>query len=209
MSGGFTRLPVFGRGQAIGLLGGSFNPAHEGHRLISEIALSRLGLDSVWWLVTPGNPLKSPEELEALDARLAVARRTARDPRIKVVDFEAEIGSHYTYQTLRYLRRRAPGVRFVWIVGADNLAQFHRWRRWREIADLAPILVVDRPGSTLRALSSRAALALQRWRWRERDALRFASASPPAILFLHGPRSDLSSTILRLRPQSGTGASAR
>ena len=104
--------------------------------------------------------------MEALDARLAVARRTARDPRIKVVDFEAEIGSHYTYQTLRYLRRRAPGVRFVWIVGADNLAQFHRWRRWREIADLAPILVVDRPGSTLRALSSRAALALQRWRWR-------------------------------------------
>jgi len=197
MSGGFVRLPSFGRGQAIGLLGGSFNPAHEGHRLISEIALSRLGLDRVWWLVTPGNPLKSAAELQALDARLAAARRIAENPRIKVVDFEAEIGSRYTYQTLRYLRRRARGVHFVWIIGADNLSEFHRWLRWREIADLAPILIIDRPGSTLRALSSRAAQALRRWRRPERDARRFASLEPPAILFLHGPRSGLSSTALR------------
>jgi nicotinate-nucleotide adenylyltransferase len=197
MTGRFARLPSLGRGQAIGLLGGSFNPAHEGHRLISELALHRLALDQVWWLVTPGNPLKSPAELQALDLRLAAARAVARNPRIKIVDFEARIGSRFTYQTLRYLSRRAPGVRFVWIMGADNLAQFHRWRRWREIADLAPILVVDRPGSTLRALSGRAALALQRWRRPESDAQRFASLSPPAILFLHGPRSKLSSTALR------------
>ena len=206
MSDGFVRLPSFGRGQAIGLLGGSFNPAHEGHRLISEIALNRLGLDRVWWLVTPGNPLKSTAELQALDARLAAARVLAHDPRIKVVDFEAEIGSRHTYKTLRYLRRRAPGVRFVWIIGADNLADFHRWRRWREVADLAPILVVDRPGSTLRALSSRAAQALRRWRRPERDARRFASLAPPALLFLHGPRSGLSSTSLRRLLQAGTRA---
>ena len=206
MSGGFVRLPKFGAGQTIGLLGGSFNPAHEGHRLISEIALRRLGLDRVWWLVTPGNPLKSPAELQALDARLAAARKIARDPRIKVVDFEAEIGARYTYQTLRYLGRRAPTAHFVWIMGADNLTQFHRWQHWREIAALTPILVIDRPGSTLRALSSPAALALQRWRRPEREARRFAWQAPPAILFLHGPRSELSSTSLRRQFQAGNHA---
>ena len=191
------RLPSYGPGQTIGLLGGSFNPAHEGHRLISEIALRRLGLDRVWWLVTPGNPLKSPAELQAIDARLAAAQRVARNPRIEVVDFEAAIGSRYTFQTLRYLRARAPTARFVWIMGAVNLTQFHRWQRWREIAASTPILVVDRPGSTLRALSSPAALTLQRWRRPERDAARLAWATPPAILFLHGPRSKASSTELR------------
>jgi nicotinate-nucleotide adenylyltransferase len=197
VSGVFVRLPSFGARQTIGLLGGSFNPAHEGHRLISEIALHRLGLNRVWWLVTPGNPLKSLTDLQALDARQEAARKIARDPRIDVADFEAAIGSRYTFQTLRFLHRRAPNVRFVWIMGADNLTQFHRWQHWREIAATTPILVIDRPGSTLRALSSPAALALQRWRRPERDARHFAAASPPAILFLHGPRSTLSSTALR------------
>ena len=193
----FVRLPPYAPGQTIGLLGGSFNPPHLGHRLISELALKRLGLDHLWWLATPGNPLKSLNELAALNARLAAARALAPHPRIAVTGFEAEMRSRYTWDTIRWLRRRAPGARFVWIMGADNLAQFHRWRHWREIADLVPILVVDRPGSTLRSLSSRASHALAPYRWPESAARRFARARAPAILFLHGPRSHLSSTSLR------------
>jgi nicotinate-nucleotide adenylyltransferase len=193
----FVRLPPFGPGQTIGLLGGSFNPPHDGHRLVSELALRRLGLDHVWWLASPGNPLKSHAELAELRLRLEASRKLARNPRVAVSGLEDEIGSRFTYDTLRFLKRRAPGARFVWIMGADNLVQFHRWRHWREIADLVPILVVDRPGSTLRATSSRAAQALARWRRPERDSLRFARLQPPALMFLHGPRSDLSSTRLR------------
>ncbi len=193
----FVRLPPHGAGQTIGLLGGSFNPPHDGHRHVSELTLGRLGLDRMWWLATPGNPLKSAADLAALDARIAAAERLARHPRVAVTGFEAEIDSRYTHRTLSYLVRRAPNVRFVWIMGADNLIGFHRWRRWRGIADLAPIVVVDRPGSTLRALSSPAAIALARFRRPEREARRFARFEPPAILFLHGPRSALSSTALR------------
>ena len=193
----FVRLPPYGPGQVIGLLGGSFNPPHEGHRLISELALSRLGLDRLWWLATPGNPLKSRSELAELNARLAAARRLAPHPRISVTGFEAEIGSRYTCDTIRWLIRRAPGARFVWIMGADNLTQFHLWRHWQEIAVLTPILVVDRPGSTVRALSSRAAKALAPYRWHETEARAFARAEAPAFLFLHGRRSNLSSTALR------------
>jgi nicotinate-nucleotide adenylyltransferase len=181
----------------IGLLGGSFNPPHAGHALITRLALTRLRLDQVWWLVTPGNPLKSQAELAALQARVEAARRLVAGPRVAVTDIEARIGARYTYDTLAWLTRRAPHVRFVWIMGADNLRQFHLWRHWRAIADLTPIAVVDRPGSTLRAMSSRAAIALARWRVPERAATRFAALPPPAFLFLHGPRSELSSTILR------------
>ena len=156
-SAAFVRLPRFAPGQAIGLMGGSFNPPHDGHLLISRLALQRLRLDRLWWLVTPGNPLKSAAGLTEMHARLEAAERLARDPRITVTGFEAEIGSRFTWDTIAWLDRRAPGVHFVWIMGADNLSQFHLWRRWRDIADLAPIVVVDRPGSTLRALSSRAA----------------------------------------------------
>jgi len=190
-------LPPHAPGMRIGLLGGSFNPPHEGHALVTRIALMRLSLDRVWWLVTPGNPLKSPAELAALKARLAAARRLVSGPRVAVTDIEAQIGSPYTYETLAWLTRRAPAVGFVWIMGADNLRQFHLWRRWREIAALVPIAVIDRPGSTLRAMSSRAAVALNPWRVPERDAARLAGMRPPAFLFLHGPRSELSSTVLR------------
>jgi nicotinate-nucleotide adenylyltransferase len=181
----------------IGLLGGSFNPPHEGHVLVTRLALRRLRLDRVWWLVTPGNPLKSQDELAALQKRVAAARRLVAGPRVAVTDIEARIGSRYTYETLAWLKRRAPCVHFVWIMGADNLQQFHRWRHWRAIADLVPIVVVDRPGSTLRAISSRAGAALARWRAPERDAARFAAMRPPALLFLHGRRSELSSTAIR------------
>ncbi|MDE3176538.1 MAG: nicotinate-nucleotide adenylyltransferase [Pseudomonadota bacterium] len=196
-AGGFVRLPPFGPGQGIGLLGGSFNPPHDGHVLASHLALSRLALSRVWWLATPGNPLKSTADLAALRARLDAARALVRDPRIAVTGFESEIGSRYTADTLRYLTSRAPGARFVWIMGADNLAQFHRWRDWEEIAAMVPMLVVDRPGSSAAALSSRAAQALARWRRPESDAQRLAYMAPPAWIFLHGRRSSASSTALR------------
>ena len=193
----------------IGLLGGSFNPPHAGHALATRLALTRLGLDRVWWLVTPGNPLKSQAELAALQARVEAARRLVAGPRVAVTDIEAQIGARYTYDTLAWLKRRAPDVRFVWIMGADNLRQFDLWRHWRTIADLTPIAVVDRPGSTLSAMSSRAAVALARWRVPEREARRFADLAPPALIFLHGPRSELSSTLLRadLQPDAPAGRS--
>jgi nicotinate-nucleotide adenylyltransferase len=191
------RLPAFAPGMRIGLLGGSFNPPHEGHALVTRLALTRLGLDRVWWLVTPGNPLKSQAELAALQARVEAARRLVAGPRVAVTDIEAQIGARYTYDTLAWLGRRAPDVRFVWIMGADNLRQFHLWRHWRAIADLTPIAVADRPGSTLSAMSSRAAVALASWRVPEREARRFTDLAPPALIFLHGPRSELSSTLLR------------
>ena len=189
----------------IGLLGGSFNPPHEGHALITRLALRRLQLDRVWWLVTPGNPLKSLTGLAAMRARIAAARRLDVGPRVVVSDIEAQIGSRFTYDTLVWLKRRAPGVHFVWIMGADNLRQFYRWRRWRAIADLAPIVVADRPGSTLSATSGRAGAALAPFRVSERDAARLATMRPPALLYLHGKRSELSSTALR----RGAGSRAR
>ena len=193
----------------IGLLGGSFNPPHEGHALITRLALRRLALDRVWWLVTPGNPLKSLTGLAALNARIEAARRLDVGPRVVVTDIEAQIDSRFTYDTLLWLKLRAPGVDFVWIMGADNLRQFHLWRHWRLIAELTPIVVVDRPGSTLKAISSPGGAALARWRIPERDASRFATLPPPALLFLHGPRSGLSSTALRRVSVSEHGDATR
>jgi nicotinate-nucleotide adenylyltransferase len=181
----------------IGLFGGSFNPPHEGHALVSRMALTRLRLDRLWWLVTPGNPLKDTLGLASLEARIAAARKIARDPRIVVTGIEAEIGARYTADTLRFLRQRCPGVRFVWIMGADNLLQFHRWRRWEEIMRTTPIAVIDRPGATLRATNAKAATRFSGARIAERDAPLLASAMPPALLYLHGPRSLSSSTALR------------
>jgi nicotinate-nucleotide adenylyltransferase len=190
-------LPRWSAGQKIGLLGGSFNPPHRGHLLISQLALQRLRLDRLWWLVTPGNPLKENSRLPALATRIAEARALIADPRIAVSGLEADIGARFTYDTIAWLVRRARGVRFVWIMGADNLAQFHEWRHWREIAALVPIAVLDRPGSTLRSVAGPAGAALSRYRVAERDAARLAMLSPPAFLFLHGPRSAVSSTALR------------
>ncbi|HVV95225.1 MAG TPA: nicotinate-nucleotide adenylyltransferase [Hyphomicrobiales bacterium] len=193
-------VPVFpphGAGQRIGLLGGSFNPPHAGHRHVSLIALDRLRLDAVWWLVTPGNPLKPMAGLPPLDARIAAARKIARHPRIAVTGIEAALGTRYTVDTLAALRRRAPEARFVWLMGADNLAQLDRWRDWPRLARLAPFAVIDRPGATLRATRGRAATALAPWRVAESAAPILADLDPPAWCFLHAPRSDLSSTLLR------------
>ena len=191
------RLPPHGAGQRIGLLGGSFNPPHAGHRHISLVALRRLQLDAVWWLVTPGNPLKALGALRPLDERLAAARQVARHPRIAVTDIEAQLGLRYTADVLAALCGRAPDASFVWLMGADNLAQFHRWRRWQEIAALMPLAVIDRPEATLRALHAPAAIALADARVAEEDATTLAGRPPPAWIFLHGPRSELSSTRLR------------
>jgi nicotinate-nucleotide adenylyltransferase len=184
---------------AIGLYGGSFNPPHEAHRKVALTALKRLKLDRVWLLVTPGNPLKDNAALPPLDERLAAARRLVAHPRIEVTGVEAGLGVTRTYDALAYLTARRPDLRFVWIMGADNLATFHGWGRWREIAGLAPIAVVDRPGATFAPLSARAAQAFARFRVDEGEAAALASMAPPAWSFLHGPRSDLSSTALRGR----------
>jgi nicotinate-nucleotide adenylyltransferase len=181
----------------IGLLGGSFNPPHQAHRAISRFAITRLQLDRVWWLVTPGNPLKDTIALRDLAQRAEAARKLANDPRIDVSCLESVIGTSYTVDTITYLRRRCAGLRFVWIMGADNLAQFHRWENWRRIADQIPIAVVDRPPQGFRALAAPAARALQRYRIAERCAGTLADRHAPAWVFLTGMKSALSSTGLR------------
>lgn len=194
-----VRLPLHTRGMRIGLFGGSFNPPHDGHRLASLIALKRLKLDAIWWIVTPGNPLKENSALPPLQRRMAAARAVAAHPRIAITGFEADTGSPYTYATLSWLMRRCPGVDFVWIMGADNLAGFHRWQRWKDIASLMPLAVIDRPESTLRAVSGRTALRYGANRLREHEAGLLLARTPPAWLFIHGPRSALSSTELRAK----------
>jgi len=194
---GITRLPPAYSGMRIGLFGGSFNPPHEGHRLVALQALRRLGLDAVWLLVSPGNPLKDHAELAPLAERVLATRQVVDHPHVRVTGFEAERGFAYTYQTLRFLRASRPGVKFVWIMGADNLSQFHRWEHWREIARLMPIAVYVRPGSSRKAPVSPAALALERYRIDEGDARLLADAQAPAWVYLHGLMSTLSSSALR------------
>jgi nicotinate-nucleotide adenylyltransferase len=181
----------------IGLLGGSFNPPHAAHRAISLFAMKRLKLDRVWWLVSPGNPLKDHNGLRDLDERAEAARRIANDPRIDVTCLEAVIGTRYTVDTITYLRRRCSGLRFVWIMGADNLAQFHRWEHWRRIASEVPIAVIDRPPQSFRALAAPAARALAPYRMPEKDAGLLATRRAPAWVFLTGMKLNLSSTRLR------------
>ncbi len=190
-------IPLHAEGLRVGLLGGSFNPPHAAHRAISRYALTRLNLDRVWWLVSPGNPLKDNGALRTLEERIAAARAVASDPRIDVSCLEAVIGTRYTIDTIRYLRGRCAGVRFVWIMGADNLAQFHRWEHWRQISRLVPIAVVDRPPQSFRALASPAARALADYRLDEADAAHLADCSAPAWTFLTGLKLSLSSTALR------------
>jgi nicotinate-nucleotide adenylyltransferase len=190
-------LPPYTGGMRIGLLGGSFNPPHQAHRAISRFALTRLQLDRVWWLVTPGNPLKENGALHALAERMKAARDVAGDPRIEVSCLESVIRTRYTIDTIDFLRRRASGLRFVWIMGADNLAQFHRWQDWRRIAAQVPMAVIDRPPQSFRALASPAARALARYRLPENEAARLADRQAPAWVFLTGLKLSLSSTTLR------------
>jgi nicotinate-nucleotide adenylyltransferase len=198
-----VRLPLALAGQRIGLLGGSFNPAHDGHRLISEIALRRLGLDAVWWIVSPGNPLKSHAELAPHVVRMRQARIIAGSARIVITDFETMLGSPFTVDTLAFLTRRCPGVQFVWLMGADNLAGVHRWKDWRRIFALMPVAVVDRPRWHLKANASPAARAFARVRVPQEQARLRLGHVLPSWTLLTGPLSSQSSTALRaLRRQA-------
>lgn len=192
-------IPPTVAGMRVGLLGGSFDPPHAGHMHIARTALARLGLDRLWVMVTPGNPLKTGRGQAPLGRRLAATRAVMDDPRIVVTAFEAGLGSPYTWRTVERLVRLKPGVHFVWVMGADNLASFHRWQQWRRIAATVPIAVIDRPQASMATLSAPAAQALSGFRLPEREARQLAQRDVPAWVFVHGPRVALSSTDLRAR----------
>ena len=204
------RLPPHGPGLKIGLLGGSFDPPHDGHRFISLLALRRLGLDRIWWLVSPGNPLKDVRALPPIAERMAAAARVAHHPRIVVSDIEATLGTRYTRDLILYLRRRCPGVHFVWLMGADNLASFHLWKGWRDIAAEVPIAVIGpawlhaaRPAGPGGVASRRCALrrAEKRTarRWPDAGADLSARAALTAIVNVAAHASARSSTNLTRR----------
>ncbi len=194
------RLPP--PGARIGLLGGSFNPAHAGHRHICEQALKRLQLDEVWWLVSPQNPLKPAAGMGRLADRLERARAVAGHPRIRVTALERLLRSTLTAETLTALAGWFPQVRFVWLMGADNLAQVHRWAAWQEIFHTVGVAVLDRPAYSLAPLAGKAARRFARARVPEPHAGTLAFEPPPAWTFLHIPRSALSATALRARAPS-------
>ena len=190
-------LPPHAPGMRIGLFGGTFDPPHQAHVAASLLALKRLKLDRVWWLVTPGNPLKNTRNLGPLAERIAQARALTHHPRIDVTGLEAVINTRYTYDTVNWLIARCPRVRFIWIMGADNLRSFHRWQRWRGIAKRIPFVVIDRLGPSLYAAASPAGNALAYARIPEHEAVSLPGRKPPAWTFLHGLKSPLSSTALR------------
>lgn len=189
-------LPLTVPGMKIGLLGGSFDPAHAGHLLISELALKRIGLDRVWWMVSPGNPLKTHGPAP-MDRRIDEARQLIEDPRIIVTDVERRLGTRKTADTIAALREVYPLVRFVWLMGADNLAQFDQWDRWQDIAASVPIGVIARPGWQMKAIHSPAARRLADARLPDAMACLLPEAPPPAWVMITGPMSTLSSTAIR------------
>ncbi len=195
----YLKMPHVESGMTVGLFGGSFNPPHDGHVLVADIALRRLGLDQLWWMVTPGNPLKSRNHLAPLAERIALSEKIIHDPRIKVTAFEQSLGQSYTARTLEKIRERNRSIRFVWIMGADNLKNFHLWQDWQKIACTFPIAVIDRPGDTLSYLSSKMAKTFGYARVDEAHAASLSWRNAPAWTFIHGPRSPLSSTALRAK----------
>jgi len=179
----------------IGLLGGSFNPAHRGHRHISLAAMTTLGLDEVWWLVSPGNPLKDgTKDMAPFEARFASARAMARRARIRVSDFEVRAGTRYTVDTVAALKRRYPKVRFIWLMGADTVAQFHQWKHWRKLVESLPIAVISRPGYDSAAHAARAMGWLGRFVHPSGQARNWTDWSAPAILLLRLPPDPTSAT---------------
>lgn len=188
--------PISHAGQTIGLLGGSFDPAHAGHVHITREALKRFGLDRVWWLVSPGNPLKAREPA-ALGRRVARAQAVMQHPRVSVTDIEARLGTRYTAETLAALIARHPGVRFVWLMGADNLAQFHRWQDWHWIMETVPVGVLARPGDRISARMSPAARLYAPYRISGRASHLLARAEAPAWCFVNVPMIAQSSSAIR------------
>ncbi|MEO1239297.1 MAG: nicotinate-nucleotide adenylyltransferase [Pseudomonadota bacterium] len=196
-------FPLARPGMTIGLLGGSFDPPHVGHAHITREALKRFGLDEVWWLVTPGNPLKSRGPAP-LAMRVAAARAIITHPRVRVTDLEAQLGTRFTAETLRSLGALYQGVRFVWLMGADNLAEFHKWDQWRDIFMQVPIGVLARPGQRISARMSPAASRFEWARLRGRQCHWLADAPLPAWCFVNVPMLNISSTALRAAGQWAT-----
>ena len=185
------------RRRRVGLLGGSFNPAHAGHRHVSLEALHRLALDEIWWLVSPQNPLKPVVGMASLDERIATATKVARHPAIRVSGIEREMGTRFTADSLAALRRRFPGCRFVWLMGADNLRQIPRWDRWLTIFGRVAVAVFDRSPYSYKALAGRAAKRFAGHRAVGRGVVRLAAEPPPRWAFIHSPRHSASATLIR------------
>ena len=198
-------LPHARAGQVIGLLGGSFDPAHAGHVHITHVALRSFGLDRVWWLVSPGNPLKARGPAPIAD-RIARAQELLRDPRIIVTDFEARAGTRYTAQTIAALQAAYPSVRFVWLMGADNLVQFDKWQDWQQIMARVPVGVLARPGQNLSARASRAARIFRSARIKGTASRTLAQSEAPAWCFVNAPLMDISSSAIRARSDWGKDA---
>lgn len=189
-------LPYAPPGAKVGLLGGSFDPAHEGHAHITREALKRFGFDRVWWLVSPGNPLKAHGPAP-LARRMVRARTVMQDPRVTITDIEARLGTRYTAETLERLFALYPRVRFTWLMGADNLADFHRWERWEEIMQALPVGVIARPGDRVSARLSKAAQRFRAARLPVHESQRLATCSPPAWCLVNVPMADTSSSAIR------------
>jgi nicotinate-nucleotide adenylyltransferase len=190
----------------VGLLGGSFNPAHGGHRRISLEALKRLELDQVWWLVAPQNPLKPRRDTAPLAKRLERAAAVARHPRIRVTDLEARLGTRYTVDTVARVRARFPAIRFVWLMGADNLVGLHRWRRWWHLVEMVPIAIFDREPYSYRALVSVAAHRYEEGRWSAEDLTGLVKATPPAWCLLRLRTHPAASSAIRAAGRWDPGA---
>lgn len=189
-------MSLYSRNRTIGLLGGSFNPAHEGHLHITLYALHALHLDEVWWLVSPKNPLKSAKDLAAYEDRLASARAiVAQHPHIRVLDIEAKTHTYYSYQIIQLLKRRYPAIHFVWLMGADNLASFHRWRKWHKILQWIPLVVFDRAPYSHTAIRSKTYQRMQKFLLKNIHVSSLKTA--PALHFVHLPRHPQSSSSLR------------
>jgi nicotinate-nucleotide adenylyltransferase len=188
--------PIYS-GLRIGLLGGSFNPAHAGHFAISLYALRRLQLDQIWWLVSPQNPLKSKKDMGRLDVRIAQAHGLARHPKIRVMDLESKLGTRYTVDTLIQLKRRFPHTDFIWLMGADNLRQMPRWKQWAKIFLLVPVAVFRRPAYAIGRGSGKVALRFSR-AWRPASSAKnLAQCQAPAWLVLDNPLNNVSATAIR------------
>lgn len=196
-------------GRRVGLLGGSFNPAHEGHRHVSLLAMKRLGLDHVWWLVSPQNPLKPRRGMASLAERLVGARRVAKHPRIHPTAIEAELGTSFTAMTLDGLHRRFPRTRFVWLMGADNLTQIPKWQNWTLIFETTPVAVFNRHPYSLRALNGKAAQRYRRNRIGQRRARQLPDMEPPAWVFFQNPLNPVSATEIRRRRNTQGAAPER
>ncbi|MCP4183494.1 MAG: nicotinate-nucleotide adenylyltransferase [Hyphomicrobiales bacterium] len=191
------QIPPASRGLRIGLFGGSFNPPHRGHLHVSLTAIRKLRLDQLWWLVTPGNPLKQQNNLPDLKERLLQCQCIARHPAIKVTAFEASYNFRYSADTISLLKQRRPTAKFVWVMGADNLANFHKWDRWHDIVQSLPLAIIDRPDSTAIPNSTSATHFLAKYRMDESDSIVLADSDAPAWTFIHARRLFLSSTQIR------------